>query len=298
MKTTWKRIKNILTLPWRLLTWPFLKLQEFISYEPDDVPLPDAVADTIRQPSVLLEHLNDLRKHLFRAFLALAATTVFSFMFATRIVDWLAVPIGGIKALRAIEVTESIAAFMRVSLLSGLTLAFPIIIFELFMFINPGLTRRERVFLLLAAPAAGILFLSGMAFAYFIMLPSALPFLLTFMGIETVPRPSNYIHFVTGLLFWIGISFQFPLIIFALANIGLVKAHTLVRGWRFAVIGIAVLAAVVTPTIDPVNMALVMAPMIVLYFFSILLAVIAQKNHARNARHDSDHGNNKKPPAV
>ncbi len=292
MKTTWKRIIYILTLPWRLLTWPFRKLQEFISYEPDDVPLPDAVADTIRQPSVLLEHLNDLRKHLFRAFLALAATTVFSFMFATRIVDWLAAPIGGIKALRAIEVTESIAAFMRVSLLAGLTLAFPIIIFELFMFINPGLTRRERVFLLLAAPAAGILFLSGMAFAYFVMLPSALPFLLTFMGIETVPRPANYIRFVTGLLFWIGISFQFPLVIFALANIGLVKAHTLLHGWRFAVIGIAVLAAVVTPTIDPVNMALVMAPMIVLYFFSILLAAIAQRNHARNARHQSDAENN------
>ena len=171
---------------------------------------------------------------------------------------------------------------MRVSLLSGFALAFPYILFEIFTFINPGLKRRERIFILLSLPFAALLFLAGLAFAYFIMLPAALPFLLDFMGITTVPRPSNYIKFVTNLMFWIGIAFQFPLVIYALAAIGFVRAETLARGWRIAIIGIAVLAAMVTPTVDPVNMGLVMLPMIILYFISIFLAKIAQSARDRS----------------
>ncbi|MBN1266592.1 MAG: twin-arginine translocase subunit TatC [Anaerolineales bacterium] len=287
MRRICQQIKSILLYPLKLISWPFRKIHNFVTYEPEDTSLPDALSETIQHPAVLVEHLNDLRKHLFRGFLALAIATLISFAFATQIVDWLAAPIGGIQALQAIEVTESVGAFMRVSLLSGITLAFPFIAFELFMFINPGLKRAERVFLILASPAAGLLFIAGMAFAYFILLPSALPFLLNFMGIATVPRPANYIQFVTGLLFWIGIAFQFPLIIFALSNLGLIKAKTLLQGWRYAIVGMAVLAAVVTPTIDPVNMALVMAPMIVLYFFSILLAAFAQRNYSRRKKKEA-----------
>ena len=197
------------------------------------------------------------------------------FIVVPEAVGFLAQPIGGIESLQAIEVTESIGAFMRVSLLSGFTLAFPYILFEIFSFINPGIKRRERIFLLLSIPFAAVLFLGGFAFAYFVMLPTALPFLLDFMGIKTVPRPSNYIRFVTNLMFWIGIAFQFPLIIYTLASLGFVNARSLLRGWRIAIIGIAVLAAVITPTVDPVNMALVMFPMIVLYFVSIVLAGFA-----------------------
>jgi sec-independent protein translocase protein TatC len=113
------------------------------------------------------------------------------------------------------------------------------------------------------------------------MLPVALPFLLNFMGITTVPRPANYIRFVTGLLFWIGMSFQFPLIIYAMAAIGMVRARMLLEGWRIAIVIIAVVAAAVTPTVDPVNMGLVMAPMILLYFLSIGLAAFAERTRTR-----------------
>jgi sec-independent protein translocase protein TatC len=166
---------------------------------------------------------------------------------------------------------------MRVSLLSGFALALPYIGVEIFAFLNPGLKRRERTLLIIAIPISTLLFLLGMAFAYKIMLPITLPFLLNFLGIVTVPRPSNYIRFVTGVMFWIGIAFQFPLIIYTLAGLGIVQARSLARGWRFAILGIAILAAVITPTIDPVNMGLVMIPMIVLYFISIVLAALAQR---------------------
>ena len=115
-----------------------------------------------------------------------------------------------------------------------------------------------------------------MAFAYYVMLPVALPFLLNFMGIPTLPRPASYIRFVTSLLFWVGVAFEFPLVIYLLAAVGWVRAEHLLRHWRVAVVVIAVLAAVITPTVDPVNMLLVMAPMIVLYLLGVGLALLAR----------------------
>lgn len=272
---------RVLTAPFRLIAWPFRAIRDFLNYEPADSSTVDVFTRAFEEPGVLVEHLEALRRHLFRSVLALAATTAVSFVFASRILDFLARPIGGIEALQAIEVTESIGAFMRVSLLTGFALALPYIAFEGFAFANPGLKRNERALVLFAVPMAFLLFVAGLAFTYFVVLPTALGFLLTFMGIPTIPRPANYIRFVTNLMLWVGLAFEFPLVIYVLAGLGVVRARTLARGWRFAVVGIAILAAAATPTVDPVNMALVMGPMIVLYFFSILLAAIAQAGRRR-----------------
>ena len=267
---------------WKLLTWPFRQLarlyqavRNFINQEPEDTPIADVFVRTVEQPSVLIDHLEALRGHVLRSVAVLTITVLASTLFTRQAIEFLARPIGGIEALQAIEVTESIGAFMRVALLCGVAIAMPYIGIEVFAFINPGLRRRERITILSAIPAATLLFVLGVGFAYFIMLPAALPFLLNFLGISAAIRPANYIRFITGLMFWIGISFQFPLIIYALAAIGIVDAGSLIRGWRYAILGIAVLAAAVTPTIDPINMGLVMLPMIVLYFLSIGLARLA-----------------------
>ena len=100
------------------------------------------------------------------------------------------------------------------------------------------------------------------------------------MGLTTQPRPSSYYNFVTLIMFWIGVTFEFPLAIYLLASMGIVKAKALASQWRIAIVIIAVLAAIITPTVDPVNMGLVMAPMIVLYFISIGLAYFAQRNRS------------------
>jgi sec-independent protein translocase protein TatC len=190
--------------------------------------------------------------------------------------DFLTEPLGG-QELIAIDVTEPIGTVMRVSLLTGFAIAFPYIALELWLFIAPGLSRNARIYGLFAIPIATLFFLGGMAFTYFVMLPTALPFLLNFMGIETIPRPSTYVKFVTSIMFWIGVAFEFPLVIFLLAKIGLVRAEMLAKQWRLAIVIIAVAAALITPTVDPVNMALVMGPLILLYFLSIFLAKIAQR---------------------
>jgi sec-independent protein translocase protein TatC len=281
MRRFLRALGRVLTAPLRLITWPWRAFRGFLNYEPEDTSTADVFSRAFEEPAVLVEHLEALRRHLFRAVLALALTTGGSFLFAARILDFLARPIGGIQALQAIEVTESIGAFMRVSLLTGFALALPYIAFEAFAFMNPGLKRGERALVLFAVPMAFLLFVAGLAFTYYVVLPAALGFLLNFMGIPTIPRPSNYVRFVTNLMLWIGLAFEFPLAIYVLAGLGVVRARTLARGWRFALVGIAVLAAAATPTVDPVNMALVMGPMILLYFFSILLAAIAQAGRRR-----------------
>lgn len=224
-----------------------------------------------------LEHVEELRQRLLRALVALAVGTVISSIFTGRFLEWMARPVGGLEKLEAIEVTENLGVFMQVALLSGVVLAMPVIVYQIWRFVSPGLLPREKRYVYLLAPAATVLFVAGAAFAYFVMLPTAIPALLGLAPIPTRPRPANYISFVTGLMFWVGVSFEMPLFIFFLAKVGLVGPPTLLRNWRVAVFLIASLAALVTPTGDPVNMALVMAPLIVLYALSILLARIAYR---------------------
>jgi len=282
-------MRKVLLAPFRLIAWLLRAIfrwirnvrDEFAAFfteEPEDTPITDAFAKAVKNPEGILFELNALRRHLLRSVLFLAITTAISFTFASQILTFLTAPLSeGVQSLVAIEVTEPISTLMRVSLLSGFALALPYISLEIWLFIGPGVSRRSRILGLLAIPIVFIFFIAGMAFAYYIMLPTAIPFLLNILGIPTQVRPASYIGFTTGLIFWVGIAFEFPLVIFFLASIGLVKAQTLLAQWRLAVVIIAVISAMITPTIDPVNMSLVMGPMIVLYFLSIGLAKIAQR---------------------
>ena len=272
---------NIFLLPFRWLRTIFREIKDFLSTEPEDTPLGDSLEKAVSNPQSLLVHLDALRKHLFRAALVLVAATVIAFAFASQIINLLAYPVGGIDALVAIDPTEPIGTFMRVSLLTAFAVTLPYIILEIWLFIAPGLSRDSRIFGLYAIPIAVIFFAGGLAFTYFVLLPQAIPFLVNFGGITSQIRPSSYIRFVTSIMFWIGIAFQFPLIIYVLARVGLVRAQVLIDQWRLAIVIIAVLSAMITPTIDPVNMALVMGPMIVLYFLGILLAKIAERGRNR-----------------
>ena len=223
----------------------------------------------------LLQHLNELRQRLFKAMAAVAVTTAISFIFAEKLINYLASPIGGSQALVSIEVTENIAVYMRVSLLGGLILGMPFVIYQVLRFILPGLKGKERLWLLLGVPMASLLFVTGVAFTWFVMIPTAVPFLTGFIGITTHVRPSNYFDFITTLMFWIGLSFEMPIVMMLLARMKFITAGQLARGWRYALVIIAVIAAAITPTVDPVNMSLVMAPLIGLYAISVLLAAIA-----------------------
>lgn len=249
-----------------------------MSTVPEEHPLGDVFVDLAQNAEardVFWEQVEALRGHLLRAVLGIIVGVGITFIFAQKLVEFLAAPVGGLGALKAIEVTESIGVFMKVALLGGVAIALPYVAFEFWLFAAPGLHPRERWFGLIGIPLAAIFFISGMAFTYYVLLPSALPFLLNFLGIQAQLRPQSYFDFVTGLLFWIGIAFEFPLVIYVLSAMGLIKPNVLAQQWRIAIVIIAIVAAAITPTVDPVNMGLVMLPMTLLYFISIGLSYFA-----------------------
>jgi sec-independent protein translocase protein TatC len=223
------------------------------------------------------EHLNELRRRLLSAVIALVITTAISFLAANYFIQVLTEPVGGLDKLQAITVTENVGVFMRVALLGGVILGMPVIVYELLLYILPALTSKEKKWIYVAVPSASLLFLAGVMFSFYVMLPRAIPFLLGFLNVPTTPRISDYIDFITNLMFWIGVSFETPLLIFVLAKFKVVSATQLAKGWRFAVVIIAVIAAIVTPTVDPVNMSLLMVPLMALYGLSIILAYLARR---------------------
>lgn len=230
------------------------------------------------EPAVmpLLEHLRELRTRLVRAAIALLITTTISLFFTEQILEFLIAPMGGTLP-QALRPTETIGNFMKVALMTGVTLAMPVIVYQVGRFIAPGLTKQERRYLWVLVPGATISFVAGVAFAYFVMLPAAIPFLQGFLGniIEQQWAIGEYMSFVTSLLFWIGVSFELPLFVYFMAKIGIVDDKMLIKNFKYAILAIAVLAAVITPTVDPLNMMLVMGPLIILYVLGILLAKIA-----------------------
>jgi len=284
----WRLVTAPFRFIWRLITFPFRtygKIRHFLSVEPDEHALMDVVSGVVTDTEIrqaLWDQVEDLRKHLLRSILGLTLAVAISFLFTQRLINYLTLPLeGGLESLKAIEVTESIGVFMKVALLSGVALSLPYIAFEFWYFAAPGLSSRSRKFGLIAIPMSTLLFVSGMAFAFYVMMPAALPFLINFMGIQAELRPQSYFNFVTGVMFWIGVAFEFPLVIYALTAVGYIKPKVLAEQWRLALILIAVLAAAITPTVDPVNMALVMAPMSLLYFISIGLSKIAYRGRLR-----------------
>jgi len=226
----------------------------------------------------VLEHLTELRDRLIKAGLALLLGTGISVVFAKQLILFLTRPVEG-RGLLAIGPTETIINYFRVALLGGATISMPVIIYELLMFVVPGLTKKERRYLWIVLPGVGISFVAGAAFAYFVMLPAAIPFLQGFLSdiVEQKWSIERYINLVTRLLFWVGLSFETPLILAFLARLGIVSPQKLVSWRRYALVIMALLAAIITPTVDPVNMLLVMAPLIVLYEIGVVLSRIAYR---------------------
>ncbi len=160
--------------------------------------------------------------------------------------------------------------------MAGAILAMPIILVQVWLFISPGTTKQEKRYIYIFVPSALVLFLLGISFAWFVLAPAAIFFLANFMTdiFKTDWTSQEYISFVTRLVFWMGVSFQLPIVAYFAARIGVVSSKNLRDQWRAAIVGVAVLAAIITPSIDPVTMILTMAPLLILYLLSIGLAHI------------------------
>ena len=225
----------------------------------------------------LMEHLQELRVRLMWIAGAMIVGTLISMAFAEFIIGFITSPINAYAdRLIAIGPTDTIGIFFKVSLTTGAAIAMPVIIYQIIAFVSPGLYPHERRALLLILPGIMVLFVIGAAFAYFLLMPAAIGFLQGFLSgvIRQEWTIDRYIGFVTRVVFWIGVAFETPLVVAFLARIGLLTGPSLLKMWRHAIVIAAIVAAAITPTIDPVNMTIVMGPLIMLYFFSVGVAYV------------------------
>jgi sec-independent protein translocase protein TatC len=176
------------------------------------------------------------------------------------------------------EPLEYWTTFFRVMLLIAITFAMPVLIWQVLAFVGPGLTRNEKKWAYPIVLGASLMFVAGCAFAYYIELPPALNFLLDSGDVaDPLISVRKYVDFVTRLMLVTGLVFEMPLLVMALAKVGIVDSRKLLKWWRFALVGAFVVSAIVTPSIDPITQTLVAAPMIVLYFVGIALAKLVEK---------------------
>jgi sec-independent protein translocase protein TatC len=229
----------------------------------------------------ILGHLSELRKRLIRSVIAVVITTVLAFVFYQKIFDILIYPAGDINLI-FIEVTEMIGTIFKVCLISGIILAIPYLTYEFIMFVAPALTPKEKRYVYFVLPWISLMFAGGVVFGYFILVPPAIRFLITFGSDIATPqiKIGNYISVVTRLLLAIGLVFEMPVVSTFLARLGVVSSQWLASKRKMAIIAAFILAAIITPTFDPINQCLVAIPLIILYELSIWLARLTQKKRA------------------
>ena len=226
----------------------------------------------------VLSHLLELRTRLIRSVIAIAVASVIAFIFYDWIFYILKLPAEGINLIY-IEMTEMIGTIMKVCLVAGIMLAMPYLVYQGIMFVAPALTPKEKRYVYLTLPWIALMFLGGVVFGYFILVPPATRFLISFGADIATPeiRIGNYISIVARLLLAIGFVFEMPVITTFLARLGVLKPKWLSDRRRTAIIVAFILAAIITPTFDPINQSLVAIPLIVLYEMSIWLAKLVYK---------------------
>ena len=226
-----------------------------------------------RQP--ILEHLNELRWRLVKSAVALTVGAIIAFFFRDWLFELLESPyrlaIDDTDALAQFQVTEGFSVAMRLALFGGTLLASPVLLYQIWAFVNPALTARERKWTVPIAITLAVLFSGGVVFGYFI-LPRGLEFLLGIQsGLEPIIGVSSYISLALRFLLVFGLAFEFPVFLFAAAAAGLLSSQQLKQGRRWAVLIIVVLGAVVTPTGDPLTLLALSIPLYLLYEVTILL---------------------------
>ncbi len=222
----------------------------------------------------LLGHLEELRNRLLKAAIAIVVASVVAFVFRNAIFDFLVEPWNRVAAdedLVFFRPTEAFSLFMRLSLWGGFVLASPVVIWQLWAFVSPGLHKRERRWVIPIVLALVVLFGAGLAVGYW-SLQRGLGFLLDFGGDRLNPTigADHYLRFAMRFLLVFGIAFCFPVFLFAAAAVGVVNVRRLRAGRRWAVMLIVTIGAVITPSGDPLTLLLLSIPLYVLYEMTIL----------------------------
>ncbi|BAY91577.1 MULTISPECIES: twin-arginine translocase subunit TatC [unclassified Tolypothrix] len=224
------------------------------------------------------DHLEELRQRIFYALIAVAVGIFGCFLYVRPIVQLLEVPAQGVKFLQ-LAPGEYFFVSLKVAAYSGLVLSTPFILYQIIQFVLPGLTRRERRLLGPVVLGSSVLFVAGLVFAYFLLIPAALKFFISYGAdvVEQLWSIEKYFEFVLLLLFSTGLAFQIPVIQLLLGALGIVSSKQMFAGWRYVIMGAVVLGAVLTPSTDPLTQSLLAGAVLGLYFGGIGLVKVIGK---------------------
>ena len=226
-----------------------------------------------------LEHLDELRKRILRVILYIGIGFAASFYFAPRIYEFLAIPVKrslpeGYELVFT-KVTEPFALFVKVAILAGIFLTIPFTLHEVWKFISPGLYQKEKRYVIPFLLSSVLLFLGGGAFAYYIVLPRAYNFLLGIgEGFTPMITVREYMDLTNTIILGFGLVFEMPVIVAFLSLFGLVTGKFLLSKFKYAVLIIFILAAIISPTPDAITQTLYAGPMVLLYLVSVIVAYI------------------------
>jgi sec-independent protein translocase protein TatC len=225
----------------------------------------------------LIGHLGEMRRALAISIAALITAAIACFTQFERLLNWLTSPIPEVQFIFTAP-GETFMASLALSFAGGIIIALPVIMQQVLWFIAPGLTRREKLMLAPAMALAYGLFIAGVAFAFYALLPVGVRFLIGFAPDNIKPMLSvgSYLSFASTLLLGTGAVFELPLILGFLTLIGVVSSQRLVAGWRMAVVGSFIVAAIVTPSIDIFTQSVLALALMALYALSIQLARLVE----------------------
>ena len=233
----------------------------------------------------IMSHLRELRDRIFKSLIALAIGVGIGFIFAPQLIEFLKIPAGAHASFQAIKPMENLTVYFKGSLVLGLIIAMPFLVYQVFAYVSPGLTSREKGYIYKIIPGVVFMFVLGVSFAYFVALPPAMHFMQNFMSniASNEWQISEYIDIVTRMLLVVGLIFEAPMIIMFMARMGIVSPQWLAKRRKIWIILAIVIAAIVTPTPDPINQMIVAIPLILLLEVSIILARLVYRKRTPEA---------------
>jgi sec-independent protein translocase protein TatC len=235
-----------------------------------------AVTERAELPGMsLMEHLDELRKRIVHSALFLAAGFIVAWLFKDWLLNFLQKPLLKIgKSLVFTHPMDALNLYLQVALLAGAIIASPFILFQVWLFIAPGLYQKEKRFVVPFMSATVGLFLAGASFGYFYVLPGAMKILIIDMGHNFTPMITieDYSSFFLSIILGLGISFELPILIFFLAMFGIVSPRFLWKNIRYAILAVFIVAAIICPSPDPWTMCIYAIPMLALYLIGIGVA--------------------------
>jgi sec-independent protein translocase protein TatC len=222
-----------------------------------------------------LDHLEELRGSLIKCLISVVIFSVVAFFFSSKMIDFIAKPLPGVYFMGPVE---ALSVRMKIAMIVGAIVSSPVILYQLWQFIVPGLLEKEAKVVAPLVFFSTFSFVVGASFAFFIVLPNMIKFLLSFGTDKLHPwiKIDDYLSFIgyTTLIF--GVVFELPIVSYFLGKIGIISSATLRKGRRYAVVAIMIVAAFVTPTPDAFNMMLLAVPLYVLYEISIIVLLIQE----------------------